>query len=79
MDQRSDVMRVVLKGSGPEPLLVLLVHSGGHELELDHGPLRRPSDHAALVLLQHFNSISDRLAASTLRSFQGQTDEVTDL
>lgn len=58
VDQRSDVVRVVLEGPGPEPLPVLLLHSGRQELKLDDRPLRRPSDQAALVLSNQFNSIS---------------------
>ena len=50
VSERPHVMRMVFKGPGSEPLLVLPVHSGGHELELDDGAFRRPGDHAALVL-----------------------------
>lgn len=74
VDQRSDVVRVVLEGPGPEPLLVLLLHSGRHELELHDGPLRRPGNQAALILSNHFNGVSKRPAVSTSMSVQVQTD-----
>lgn len=51
MDKRPDIMRVVLKGSGSDPVLVLLVHVGGDELELDHCALRRARHQAAPVLM----------------------------
>lgn len=50
VDQRPHIMRVVLKGPGSDPLLVLLVHGRRHELKLDNGALRRPGNQAALVL-----------------------------
>lgn len=50
VDERPDVMRVVLKGPGSDPVLVVLVHVGGEELELDHRALRRPRHQAVSVL-----------------------------
>lgn len=50
MDQRPHVMRVVLKGPGSDPLLLLLSHGGGQELELDHGSLGGSGYHTALIL-----------------------------
>lgn len=50
VNQRPNIVRVVLKGSGPDPERVLLSHSGGDELELDNGSFGRPSDHTALIL-----------------------------
>lgn len=54
VEKRPHIMRVVLKGPGSDPLLVLLVHGRRHELKLDNRALRRPSDQAALVLWSHF-------------------------
>lgn len=50
VDQRPHVMRVVLKGPGSDPLLLLLSHGGGQELELDHGSLGGSGYHTALIL-----------------------------
>lgn len=60
---------MVFKGSGSDPVLVVLVHIGGDELELDHGALRRPRYQAASVL----GSVKDRQprrssASPTLRA-----------
>lgn len=56
MDKGPNVVRVVFKGSGSDPVLVVLVHVGGDELELHHRALGRPRRQAAPVLL----TVTDR-------------------
>lgn len=53
MDKSPDIMRMVFKGSGSDPVLVLLLHIGAEELELDNCALRRPRNEAAPVLLTY--------------------------